>query len=99
MHRIGRRTDSRSLHGECRELQLHADGDRAVPFEQGRLAAGLIPHARLVPLHSTNHILLADEPAWPEFLAEELGVPLTLVSQGPAWTDKVRAGSRQRPTR
>jgi pimeloyl-ACP methyl ester carboxylesterase len=53
-----------------RTLVLHADGDRAVPFEQGRLAAGLIPHARLVPLHSTNHILLADEPAWPEFLAE-----------------------------
>jgi pimeloyl-ACP methyl ester carboxylesterase len=51
-------------------LVLHADGDRAVPFEQGRLVAGLIPDARFVPLHSTNHILLADEPAWPEFLAE-----------------------------
>ena len=53
-----------------RTLVLHADGDRAVPFEQGRLVAGLIPDARFVPLHSTNHILLADEPAWPEFLAE-----------------------------
>jgi DNA-binding NarL/FixJ family response regulator len=51
-------------------LVLHADGDRAVPFEQGRRVAGLIPDARFVPLHSTNHILLSDEAAWPEFLAE-----------------------------
>jgi DNA-binding NarL/FixJ family response regulator len=53
-----------------RTLILHADGDRAVPFEQGRRLAGLIPGARFVPLHSHNHILLADEPAWPAFLAE-----------------------------
>ena len=51
-------------------LVLHADGDRAVPFEQGRRLAGLIPRARFVPLHSANHILLADEPAWPELLDE-----------------------------
>lgn len=51
-------------------LVLHADADRAVPFEQGRHLAGLIPGARFVPLHSNNHILLADEPAWPRFLAE-----------------------------
>ncbi len=36
----------------------------------GRLLAGLIPGARFVPLHSANHILLADEPAWPQFLTE-----------------------------
>ena len=54
----------------ARTLVLHADGDRAVPFEQGRRLAGLIPGARFVPLHSKNHILLADEPAWPRFLAE-----------------------------
>ena len=53
-----------------RTLVLHADGDRAVPFEEGRRLAGLIPGARFVPLHSRNHILLADEPAWPEFLTE-----------------------------
>jgi pimeloyl-ACP methyl ester carboxylesterase/DNA-binding CsgD family transcriptional regulator len=54
----------------ARTLVLHADGDRAVPFEQGRQLAGLIPGARFVPLHSKNHILLADEPAWPRFLDE-----------------------------
>lgn len=56
----------------ARTLVLHADQDRAVPFEQGRQLAGLIPGARFVPLHSRNHILLADEPAWPQFL-EEVG--------------------------
>jgi pimeloyl-ACP methyl ester carboxylesterase len=53
-----------------RTLVLHADGDRAVPFEQGRQLAGLIAGARFVPLHSRNHILLADEPAWLRFLDE-----------------------------
>src|SRR5690606_27154059 len=42
-------------------LVLHVDGDRAVPFEEGRLLAGLIPGARLVCLRGQNHILLADE--------------------------------------
>jgi pimeloyl-ACP methyl ester carboxylesterase len=51
-------------------LVLHATGDAAVPFEQGRLLAALIPGARLVPLEGRNHILLASEPAWPRFLEE-----------------------------
>jgi DNA-binding CsgD family transcriptional regulator len=34
-----------------------------------RLAAE-IPDARLVTLESDNHVLLADDPAWPVFLAE-----------------------------
>jgi pimeloyl-ACP methyl ester carboxylesterase/DNA-binding CsgD family transcriptional regulator len=51
-------------------LILHAHGDEAVPFEEGRRLATLIPGARFVPLDGRNHILLADEPAWPQFLAE-----------------------------
>ncbi len=51
-------------------LVLHPDQDAAVPFEEGRLLAGLIPGARFVPLQSQNHVLLADEPAWQHFLAE-----------------------------
>ncbi len=51
-------------------LVLHARDDRVVPVGEGRLLASLIPHARLVVLDSANHILLADEPAWPRFLAE-----------------------------
>lgn len=51
-------------------LVLHARDDRRAPFEQGRLTASLIPDSRLVALESSNHILLADEPAWPVFLRE-----------------------------
>lgn len=51
-------------------LVMHARGDARVPFEEGRLLAGLIPEARFVPLESSNHVLLETEPAWPRFLAE-----------------------------
>jgi pimeloyl-ACP methyl ester carboxylesterase/DNA-binding CsgD family transcriptional regulator len=51
-------------------LVLHARDDARVPFEEGRQLAALIPSARFVPLESRNHVLLADEPAWPRFLQE-----------------------------
>jgi pimeloyl-ACP methyl ester carboxylesterase len=51
-------------------LVLHARDDLVVPFTEGRLLAALIPSARFVPLEGRNHILLADEPAWPAFLSE-----------------------------
>jgi DNA-binding SARP family transcriptional activator/pimeloyl-ACP methyl ester carboxylesterase len=51
-------------------LVLHARDDRRPPFDQGRLLASLIPNSRFVALDSSNHILLADEPAWPVFMAE-----------------------------
>jgi pimeloyl-ACP methyl ester carboxylesterase len=51
-------------------LVIHARNDAAVAFERGRQLAALIPKARLVSLESKNHILLANEPAWPQFLAE-----------------------------
>ncbi len=54
----------------CPTLVLHATRDALVPFEQGRSLAGLIPHARLVPLDSENHDLLETEPAWQTFVAE-----------------------------
>lgn len=49
---------------------LHATGDRAVGFDQGMQIASLIPNARLVPMDSRNHVLLADEPAWRTFMDE-----------------------------
>ncbi len=49
-------------------LILHARDDERVPFEEGRQLAALIPAARFVPLESRNHVLLPDEPAWPQFL-------------------------------
>ena len=51
----------------CPTLVLHARDDQRVPFDEGRLLAGLIPNARFVPLDSRNHVLL-DEPAWPVFM-------------------------------
>jgi pimeloyl-ACP methyl ester carboxylesterase/DNA-binding CsgD family transcriptional regulator len=51
-------------------LILHARGDERVPFEEGRRLATTIPSARFVPLESRNHVLLRNEPAWPQFLQE-----------------------------
>lgn len=55
---------------QCPTLIVHARGDHRVPESQARELAALIPDSRLVLLNSRNHILLADEPAWPTFLAE-----------------------------
>jgi DNA-binding SARP family transcriptional activator/pimeloyl-ACP methyl ester carboxylesterase len=51
-------------------LVIHAKDDKRLPFEQARLLASLIPDSRLAVLESVNHILLADEWAWPRFLSE-----------------------------
>jgi pimeloyl-ACP methyl ester carboxylesterase/DNA-binding CsgD family transcriptional regulator len=51
-------------------LVVHARGDRVRPFAHGRRLATAIPGARLVALDSDNHVLLADEPAWPVFRRE-----------------------------
>lgn len=51
-------------------LFLHARDDRALTLDEARLAAALIPSARLVILESSNHILLAGEPAWETFVDE-----------------------------
>ena len=51
-------------------LVMHARHDRAVPYDEGRLLASLLPAARFVTLESDNHILQESEPAWQAFLAE-----------------------------
>ena len=51
-------------------LILHVGDDGVVPFNEGRLLASRIPGARFVPLQGRNHLMLADESAWPSFLAE-----------------------------
>ncbi len=45
-------------------LILQAIGDRSTTFENAVEVAGAVPGARLVELDSSNHILLADDPAW-----------------------------------
>lgn len=54
-------------------LVLHALGDRAIALDDARQVAALIPNARFIPLASSNHILLADEPAWQVFMEEVRG--------------------------
>jgi len=54
----------------CAALVLSALHDTNPPFAEGRLAASLIPGARLIGLESRNHILLPDEPAWPRWCEE-----------------------------
>jgi pimeloyl-ACP methyl ester carboxylesterase/DNA-binding CsgD family transcriptional regulator len=51
-------------------LVLQALGDRSTTFDNAVLVSSRIPGARLVPLQSRNHILLADEPAWQVFIDE-----------------------------
>jgi pimeloyl-ACP methyl ester carboxylesterase/DNA-binding winged helix-turn-helix (wHTH) protein len=49
-------------------LVLHARRELLLPVAEGQLIASLIPGSRFVSLDSSNHLLLADEPAWPRFL-------------------------------
>jgi pimeloyl-ACP methyl ester carboxylesterase/DNA-binding CsgD family transcriptional regulator len=50
-------------------LVLHARHDGAVPYEEGRRLASLLPDARFVTLETENHILQEGEPAWEVFLS------------------------------
>ena len=54
-------------------LVLHARHDRAIPYEEGRRLASLLPNARFVTLETDNHILQEGEPAWEAFLSELRG--------------------------
>lgn len=51
-------------------LVIHSRGDQMNEFHHARHLAASIRGARLVGLDSRNHIVLADEPAWPAFLHE-----------------------------
>ena len=51
-------------------LVLQALGDRSTTFDNAVSVSSRIHGARLVPLQSRNHILLADEPAWRVFIDE-----------------------------
>ena len=55
---------------KCPALIVHPERDVVSPIEQGRLLASLIPHSRFVQLDTENHMLLADEPAWSQLVAE-----------------------------
>lgn len=54
----------------CPTLIVHSRDDPRIPVSEATEMAALIPGSRLVLLDSRNHLLTADEPAWPTFLAE-----------------------------
>jgi pimeloyl-ACP methyl ester carboxylesterase len=49
-------------------LVLHARRDLLLPVDEGVTIASLVPDSRFVSLDSSNHLLLENEPAWPEFI-------------------------------
>ncbi len=54
-------------------LVSHANKDGNAPVAVGRQVAEGIKGARFVELEGANHVLLADEPAWPVFVREFRG--------------------------
>jgi pimeloyl-ACP methyl ester carboxylesterase/DNA-binding winged helix-turn-helix (wHTH) protein len=54
----------------CPTLVVHCRRDVRVPLSQARELCRLIPASRLCLLDSGNHILTADEPAWPVLCRE-----------------------------
>ena len=71
MHRIDVRDLAQQI--TVPTLVLHSREDQAVPFEEGRLLASLIPRAQFVALESKNHLLTEQEAAWPKFVAAMRG--------------------------
>jgi pimeloyl-ACP methyl ester carboxylesterase/DNA-binding winged helix-turn-helix (wHTH) protein len=55
---------------QCPTLILHARDDLRIPRSQAQDLAALIPDSELRFLPGRNHILTADEQAWPVFLDE-----------------------------
>jgi len=68
-------------------LILHSVDDRMNDFEFSRTLASHIPDARLVPLESSNHIVLDHEPAWGVFVDE---VSRFMAADGPVSADPER---------
>ena len=48
-------------------LVIYGREDNILPIAESRFVAAGIPGAQVVELESKNHVLLADEPAWPRF--------------------------------
>lgn len=55
---------------QCATLVLHATDDPREPFDEGRLVAGLIPQAHLVPLSGSSHLPTREDPSWKQWLEE-----------------------------
>jgi DNA-binding winged helix-turn-helix (wHTH) protein/pimeloyl-ACP methyl ester carboxylesterase len=54
----------------CPVLVLHSRRDQVVPFAEGRRIAAGLAGAEFVAIESDNHVVLADEPAWPDWIGQ-----------------------------
>jgi DNA-binding SARP family transcriptional activator/pimeloyl-ACP methyl ester carboxylesterase len=54
----------------CPTLVVHGRDDVLPGMEQGRAVAAMIPDSRFVSLPGRNHLMLAAEPTWSQFLVE-----------------------------
>lgn len=52
----------------CPTLVIHARNDGVQPLDQGRELAAGIANSEFVMLESQNHVILPEEPAWPDLL-------------------------------
>ncbi|WP_189077798.1 alpha/beta fold hydrolase [Mangrovihabitans endophyticus] len=57
-------------HVSCPTLIVNSRSDPRAPLAEATELARLIPDSRMVVLDGRNHLLTADEPAWPLFLTE-----------------------------
>ena len=53
---------------EVPALVTHCIDEVAVPFDEGRRLAGLIPDATFLPLQCANHVILERDAAWRQFV-------------------------------
>src|SRR5262249_13269702 len=54
----------------CPTLVFHPTRDQAMPLEEGRSLAALIPGARFIPVDSENHMPLATDADFPATIRE-----------------------------
>lgn len=78
----------------CPTLVLHSRRSAVLRFDDGRKVAALLPDARFVPLESRNHILLASEPAWRQFVTEIEEFLPPSVNSGAIFLDELTARER-----
>jgi pimeloyl-ACP methyl ester carboxylesterase/DNA-binding CsgD family transcriptional regulator len=85
----------------CPTLIMHSRDDPIVPFEEGRLAASLVPDARFVPIDSRNHILVESEAGWrqlttavDDFLPASLPAAANLIALTPREREVLDAVAR-----
>lgn len=57
-------------HVQAPTLVIHSRNDSVHPLSEGQKLASNIPNADFIVLESDNHVLLPDEPAWPELMRE-----------------------------